>query len=170
MGYFGLCLNPNFASCVAEFLIVPRPFSRVFSWYFSFPFSAVNKITLSLSSFQVDVWSVGVIFFQMLYGKKVCPSSSSNDEYLFVGALPSDWIFQSRYWHARVTETAVHVFQPFGHNQTQAAILENNTILKAREVDFPAKPVVSNEAKVCCQTRERCATKLSSCDRHPAYC
>lgn len=40
-------------------------------------------------------------------------------------------------------------FQPFGHNQTQAAILENNTILKAREVDFPAKPAVSNEAKVC---------------------
>ena len=39
-------------------------------------------------------------------------------------------------------------FQPFGHNQTQAAILENNTILKAREVDFPAKPAVSNEAKV----------------------
>jgi len=40
------------------------------------------------------------------------------------------------------------IFQPFGHNQTQAAILENNTILKAREVDFPAKPAVSNEAKV----------------------
>lgn len=39
-------------------------------------------------------------------------------------------------------------FQPFGHNQTQAAILENNTILKAREVDFPAKPAASNEAKV----------------------
>lgn len=53
------------------------------------------------------------------------------------------------------------IFQPFGHNQTQAAILENNTILKAREVEFPAKPVVSNEAKVksvklCC----RCATAL----------
>ena len=40
-------------------------------------------------------------------------------------------------------------FQPFGHNQTQAAILENNTILHAREVEFPAKPVVSSEAKVC---------------------
>lgn len=42
----------------------------------------------------------------------------------------------------------LYIFQPFGHNQTQAAILENNTILKAREVDFPAKPAASNEAKV----------------------
>lgn len=39
-------------------------------------------------------------------------------------------------------------FKPFGHNQTQAAILENNTILKAKDVDFPAKPAVSIEAKV----------------------
>ena len=31
-------------------------------------------------------------------------------------------------------------FKPFGHNQTQAAILENNTILKAKDVDFPPKP------------------------------
>lgn len=39
-------------------------------------------------------------------------------------------------------------FKPFGHNQTQAAILENNTILKAKDVDFPPKPAVSIEAKV----------------------
>ena len=38
--------------------------------------------------------------------------------------------------------------QPFGHNQSQATILEENTILKATEVEFPAKPAVSNEAKV----------------------
>ncbi|UYV68996.1 TLK2 [Cordylochernes scorpioides] len=37
--------------------------------------------------------------------------------------------------------------QPFGHNQSQATILEENTILKATEVEFPPKPVVSNEAK-----------------------
>src|SRR5690606_18569642 len=36
--------------------------------------------------------------------------------------------------------------QPFGHNQSQATILEENTILKATEVEFPPKPVVSNEA------------------------
>jgi hypothetical protein len=41
------------------------------------------------------------------------------------------------------------MFQPFGHNLSQAAILEENTILKATEVDFPSKPIVSQEAKVC---------------------
>ncbi|XP_074622202.1 serine/threonine-protein kinase tousled-like 2 [Acropora palmata] len=74
-------------------------------WYLPPECFVVGKEPPKISS-KVDVWSVGVIFFQMLYGKK-----------------------------------------PFGHNQTQAAILENNTILKAREVEFPAKPVVSNEAK-----------------------
>lgn len=39
-------------------------------------------------------------------------------------------------------------FKPFGHNLSQAAILEENTILKATEVMFPSKPIVSNEAKV----------------------
>lgn len=38
--------------------------------------------------------------------------------------------------------------KPFGHNQSQATILEENTILKATEVQFPNKPTVSNEAKV----------------------
>lgn len=53
------------------------------------------------------MWSVGVIFYQCLYGKK-----------------------------------------PFGHNQSQATILEENTILKATEVQFANKPAVTNEAKV----------------------
>ena len=34
-------------------------------------------------------------------------------------------------------------FQPFGHNQSQATILEENIILKATEVQFPNKPTVS---------------------------
>lgn len=55
----------------------------------------------------MDVWSVGVIFYQCLYGKK-----------------------------------------PFGHNQSQATILEENTILKATDVQFANKPAVTNEAKV----------------------
>jgi tousled-like kinase len=38
--------------------------------------------------------------------------------------------------------------KPFGHNQSQATILEENTILKATEVQFPTKPAVSLEAKV----------------------
>ncbi|KAF5192657.1 Serine/threonine-protein kinase TOUSLED [Thalictrum thalictroides] len=57
-------------------------------------------------SSKVDVWSAGVLFYQMLYGKR-----------------------------------------PFGHDQTQERILREDTIIKARRVDFPSRPAVSNEAK-----------------------
>jgi tousled-like kinase len=58
-------------------------------------------------SSKVDVWSVGCIFFQCIYGRK-----------------------------------------PYGHNLSQAAILENQIILNAKEVTFPTKPIITNEAKV----------------------
>ena len=45
------------------------------------------------------------------------------------------------------------IFQPFGNNLSQAAILEENTILKATEVQFPNKPQISQEAKVGIQYR-----------------
>ena len=38
--------------------------------------------------------------------------------------------------------------KPFGHNQSQQDILQENTILKATDVQFPPKPVVTPEAKV----------------------
>ncbi|RHN66653.1 putative non-specific serine/threonine protein kinase [Medicago truncatula] len=38
--------------------------------------------------------------------------------------------------------------RPFGHDQTQERILREDTIIKARKVEFPARPTVSNEAKV----------------------
>lgn len=74
-------------------------------WYLPPECFVLGKEPPKISS-KVDVWSVGIIFYQCLYGKK-----------------------------------------PFGHNLSQAAILEENTILKAKEVMFPNKPIVSNEAK-----------------------
>ncbi|KAF9596210.1 hypothetical protein IFM89_007892 [Coptis chinensis] len=59
-----------------------------------------------LISSKVDVWSAGVLFYQMLFGKR-----------------------------------------PFGHDQTQERILREDTIIKARKVEFPSRPAVSNEAK-----------------------
>ncbi|XP_033639946.1 serine/threonine-protein kinase tousled-like 2 [Asterias rubens] len=74
-------------------------------WYLPPECFQVGQEPPKISS-KVDVWSVGIIFYQCLYGKK-----------------------------------------PFGHNLSQASILEQKTILKATQVQFPPKPVVSAEAK-----------------------
>ncbi|CAN1187288.1 Serine/threonine-protein kinase TOUSLED [Linum perenne] len=59
-----------------------------------------------LISSKVDVWSAGILLYQMLFGKR-----------------------------------------PFGHDQSQERILREDTIIKARRVEFPTKPTISNEAK-----------------------
>jgi len=55
---------------------------------------------------KVDVWSAGVIFYQMLYGRR-----------------------------------------PFGEGLSQEQIFRERVVLNARQVEFPAKPAVSAEAK-----------------------
>eukprot|EP00347_Sterkiella_histriomuscorum_P024033 403332537 len=55
---------------------------------------------------KVDVWSVGVIFFELLFGQK-----------------------------------------PFGHDKSQQAILQDQTILNSREVVFPLRPTISDSCK-----------------------
>ena len=55
--------------------------------------------------------------------------------------------------------------KPFGHNQSQATILEENTILKATEVQFPTKPAVSSEAKVMLFTEPHSSVHSISTDK-----
>ncbi|KAJ7964827.1 Protein kinase superfamily protein [Quillaja saponaria] len=73
-------------------------------WYL--PPECFELTRTPLISSKVDVWSGGILFYQMLFGRR-----------------------------------------PFGHDQTQERILREDTIIKARKVEFPSKPAVSNEAK-----------------------
>lgn len=93
---------------------------------------------------KVDVWSVGVIFYQCLYGRKVTAD---------IPSFSFTWI-SCQFVHSDKINSPPPFFcsspvQPFGHNQSQQDILQENTILKATEVQFPPKPVVTTDAKVC---------------------
>ena len=99
----------------------------------------MGKVPPKISN-KVDVWSVGVIFYQSLYGRKV----TTNQHYTiqFGEIIFSFWKRLTANW------MSVVFLKPFGHNQSQQDILQENTILKATEVHFPPKPVVTSEAKV----------------------
>ncbi|KAL6511082.1 hypothetical protein OROGR_022206 [Orobanche gracilis] len=73
-------------------------------WYLPPECFELNKTPLISS--KVDVWSAGILLYQMLFGRR-----------------------------------------PFGHDQTQERILREDTIIKARRVEFPSRPSISNEAK-----------------------
>lgn len=95
----------------------------------------VGKDPLKISS-KIDVWSVGVIFYQCLFGRKVTT-------HLHYVTLMNRNRFSWRkltFWH--------FPSKPFGHNQSQQDILQENTIFKATEVQFPPKPVITAGAKV----------------------
>mmetsp|Transcript_28737 Transcript_28737/g.93413 ORF Transcript_28737/g.93413 Transcript_28737/m.93413 type:complete len:416 (-) Transcript_28737:118-1365(-) len=74
-------------------------------WYLPPECFVIGKSPPKISN-KVDVWSVGVIYFQMLFGRR-----------------------------------------PFGHDQSQEHLLAQGTILRATEVQFPATPKISDEAK-----------------------
>ena len=82
-------------------------------------------------SSKVDVWSSGIIFFQMLYGRK-----------------------------------------PFADNQTQTAIYREQIIIKeASNLEFPATPKVSEEAKAfirACLTYDKASRPdVAEISEHP---
>jgi len=75
-------------------------------------------------SSKVDVWSVGCKFRLLVCLKLI-------DRYLL------GLFYQCLYGR-----------KPYGHNLSQSAVLENQLILNAKEIQFPNRPQVSNEAKI----------------------
>lgn len=100
-------------------------------WYLPPETFVVGHAPPKISS-KVDVWSVGVIFYQCIYGRR-----------------------------------------PFGHEQTQQKILEENTIIKATEVHFPSKPQVSPIAqdfiRRCLQYRKEDRADVYELSRHELF-
>lgn len=100
-------------------------------WYLPPETFVVSHMPPKISN-KVDVWSVGVIFYQCIYGRR-----------------------------------------PFGHEQTQQKILEENTIIKATEVHFPSKPQVSPAAqdfiRRCLQYRKEDRADVHELKNHQLF-
>jgi len=73
-------------------------------WYL--PPECFDQKNKNMIDSKVDIWSTGVIFYQLLFGIK-----------------------------------------PFGEGMSQEKILNDNIMSKAKKIDFPSKPQVSQECK-----------------------
>ena len=73
-------------------------------WYLP-PECFDDKSQINISS-KVDIWSCGIILYEMLFRKK-----------------------------------------PFGQNYSQDKILQEKVMFNARRVEFPPKPIISEECK-----------------------
>lgn len=91
-------------------------------------------------------------FCMILFNRAECSHISSCSSFLKANTLLPHFllleIFSSVVILLSLSCTFSLPLQPFGHNQSQQDILQENTILKATEVQFPPKPVVTPEAKV----------------------
>ena len=104
--------------------------------------------------------SVNELHMGHLSTHNALPSHHSSDMACEHAEAADDWLLELTVERVVVGNWQLSVWyvswQPFGHNLSQAAILEENTILKATDVEFPNKPPVTAEAKVSDGSSHNC--------------
>jgi len=90
-------------------------------------------------SSKVDVWALGVIFYQV---RRTCTHTA-----LVEAAHTTPAVHPPTHPPQKTTQMLFGC-RPFGEGQSQEKVLHENTMLRATHVSFPAKPPVSGDAKV----------------------